>query len=209
MVMTRRFAFRAAAGGDVVAQLFARLPRKAVIDGAQLSCAVGLFAAPFWFALPPAPSWNLWIAGYAMLTCTVAALVAEAEWEPEANLTLGVWLLVAPWLLGFPHDTVAMLVHVAGGTVAAVLSVFELRRAEDSPPRRFGPAAARRQEMVSVVRAVTPAACARAPVRARRHRRATAGVRPREGASARMARVRQLGARSPSGASFETSVAPR
>jgi hypothetical protein len=40
------------------------------------------------------------------------ALVAEAQWEQETNLALGVWVVVAPSVLGFPGHASAALVHV-------------------------------------------------------------------------------------------------
>ncbi len=163
MLPVRRFAFGAAANGD----LLAHVPRKTLVDAAQFGCAVLVFASPFWLAFPPVPAWDLWAAGYAMLTFSVAALVAEAEWEPRANLVIGLWLLAAPWALAFSRDTPATLVHLTGGAAMCVLTAFELWRAEQSPPRRFGPSAARRPDLISFVTAMAPPASRQAMARAR------------------------------------------
>ena len=163
MILVRRFASRAAADGG----LLARVAQKMLVDIAQLGCAFLLFASPFWFAFRPIPAWDLWIAGYAMVTFSVAALVAEAEWEPQANLMLGLWLLAAPWMLGFSHETTATLVHFTGGVAISVLSAFELWRGQENPPKRFGPAAARRPDLISVVSATAPAGYRQVIARAR------------------------------------------
>jgi hypothetical protein len=156
MSLMRRIAFPAAANSELLAENFDRLPSKAHIDAVQVGCAFLLFSSPFWIEFPPAAAWNLWVIGYAMLTFSVAALVAEAEWEPQANLALGLWLVVAPWMLAFSHDETATLVHLAGGAAASILSALELWCAEETPPRRFGPAAARRAELFSVASATVP-----------------------------------------------------
>ncbi len=150
MLPVRRFAFGAAANGD----LLAHVPRKTLVDAAQFGCAVLVFASPFWLAFPPVPAWDLWAAGDAMLTFSVAALVAEAEWEPRANLVIGSWLLAAPWLLGFSQDMPATLVHLGGGVATCVLRAFVLWHAQQSPPRRFGPSAGRRPDVISFVTAM-------------------------------------------------------
>jgi SPW repeat len=166
MIPVRRFAFGAAARGD----LLAYVPRKTLVDAAQFGCAFLVFASPFWLAFPPVAAWDLWAAGYTMLTFSLAALVAEAEWEPRANLVIGLWLLAAPWVLAFSQDMPATLVHLAGGVAMCALSAFELWRAGKSPPRRFGPSAARRPDVISRVTATGPSAYEQTVARARRAR---------------------------------------
>jgi SPW repeat len=163
MFPVRRFALGAAANGE----LLAYVPRKILVDAAQFGCAFLVFASPFWLAFPPVPAWNLWVAGYAMLTFSAAALVAEAEWEPRANLVVGLWLLAAPWVLAFSQDTPATLVHLGGGVATCVLTAFALWHAEQSPPRRFGPSAAQRPEVISLITATAPSAYRQTMARAR------------------------------------------
>jgi hypothetical protein len=164
MTLVRRFVSRAAAKGVVVA----RIPRKMLVDIAQLGCAFLLFLSPFCFVFPPLAAWDLWITGYSMLTVSVAALVAEAEWEPQANLLLGLWLVAAPWTLGISHETAASLVHLTGGVAISLLSAVELWHAEQNPPRRFGPAAAQRPDLISLVSATAPAGQRQVSARSRR-----------------------------------------
>ena len=79
-----------------------------------------------------------------LLTASLAAIVAEADWEPRANLWLGTWVLAAPWTLGFSHEPEATLVHVIGGALVSMLSAAEVWFIGRSPPWRFGPGAAQR-----------------------------------------------------------------
>jgi SPW repeat len=118
--------------------------REKVLALIRLICAAIMFGSLWAFDLAQTPTWNLGICGYAMLTASLAALVAEADWEPRANLWLGVWILAAPWVLGFSHETGATLVHLVGGGLVSLLSALEVWSGDRSPPWRFGPAAAQR-----------------------------------------------------------------
>jgi hypothetical protein len=120
------------------------LTREPILDSLKLACSAGLLASPWVFAFNATATWTLWVCGYAMLTVSLAALVAEADWEPRANLWLGAWVMAAPWALGFFADTEATFVHMAGGGLISVLSAVELWNAERNPPWRFRPGAASR-----------------------------------------------------------------
>jgi SPW repeat len=121
--------------------------RETVLDIIKLVCATLLFASPWILQFTPTPTWNAWVCGYAMLTVSVAALVAEADWEPHANLWLGAWVLGAPWALGFSQETEAMVVHVVGGSLVFILSAVEIWTTERNPPWRFRPGAAQRADV--------------------------------------------------------------
>ncbi|MDK4743037.1 SPW repeat protein [Rhizobium sp. CNPSo 3464] len=51
----------------------------------------------------------------------VAALYAFHEAEEWVNL-VGIWAIVAPWVLGFSAVTAAMWAHVIAGIIVAVLA---------------------------------------------------------------------------------------
>jgi hypothetical protein len=119
-------------------------PREALLDSLKLTCAAALFASPWVFDLPAVATWNLWVCGYAMMSISLVALVAEADWEPGANFWLGAWIMAAPWMVGFFEEPEATFVHMAGGGVVLILSAVELWTAERNPPWRFRPGAALR-----------------------------------------------------------------
>jgi SPW repeat len=129
--------------------------RENVIDLIKLVCAAILFLSPWVLDLSRIPAWNLWVCGYAMLTASLAAIVAEADWEPRANLWLGTWVMAAPWILGFPQQSEATLVHVIGGTLISMLSAIEVWFIGRSPPWRFGPGAAQRTALPAAAMTVS------------------------------------------------------
>jgi hypothetical protein len=64
------------------------------------------------------------------------ALAAFAVWEEWLNLFAGLWLIVAPRLLGF-QDSNAMTIDLVIGTVVAALAALEMWLAVDR--RQGGP----------------------------------------------------------------------
>jgi hypothetical protein len=123
--------------------------RDRVLDLTKLICGALLLASTWALEFAPLPTSNLRVCGYASLTASLAALVAEADWEPRANLWLGLWLLAAPWMLGFSQDPAAVLVHMIGGGLICMLSAVEGWSGERNPPWRFGPAAAQRATLAT------------------------------------------------------------
>jgi len=95
-------------------------------DWINLVLAVCLFISPWVIGFAPetAPAWNAWIVGIILGALAVATLAAFAEWEEWANLMLGLWLIVSPWLLGFAANVNAMWTHVVVGVLVAVISAW-------------------------------------------------------------------------------------
>ena len=52
------------------------------------------------------------ISGATVMLLSLAALIAFGDWEEWAALVMGLWLVVSPWVLGFPHAA-AMKIHIA------------------------------------------------------------------------------------------------
>jgi hypothetical protein len=111
---------------------------------AKLGCAVLLIGASLVFEFRDAAAWNAFLCGYAIFTAAIAAMAAEADWEPQANLAVGVWTMAAPFALGFANDTPALFVHLVAGSLALVLSALAFLGSERGPPSRFQPGAASR-----------------------------------------------------------------
>jgi SPW repeat len=61
----------------------------------------------------------------------LAALVRVMAWEEWANLVLGVWLVISPWMLGFSGLVAAMWNAVIVGAVVAVLALWALGTDKD------------------------------------------------------------------------------
>ena len=79
-------------------------------------------------------SQNAYISGIAIAVLAIAALAAFAVWEEWLNLIVGLWVLVAPWVLGF-QGTTAMTVHAITGAAVAILAAIELWMMSQIPPR--------------------------------------------------------------------------
>jgi SPW repeat len=65
--------------------------KKSFIDVMKLGCAILLTAAPWIFGLDRGSiaTWNAWLNGSAIALIAVAALMYEAEWDPETTLGVG------------------------------------------------------------------------------------------------------------------------
>ena len=87
-----------------------------------------LFVSPwlFGFSNGQPASWNAWICGLAILVFAGAAVASMQEWEEWVNGALGLWSLVAPWVLGFAGVASAMWTHVGIGLAVAILAAVEL-----------------------------------------------------------------------------------
>lgn len=95
-------------------------------DWVNLVLAVCLFVSPWalGFAVETVPAWNAWIVGVVLAALAVATLAAFAEWEEWANLVLGLWLIISPWLLEFAPNVNAMWTHVVLGALVAAASAW-------------------------------------------------------------------------------------
>ncbi|MCK1743213.1 SPW repeat protein [Bradyrhizobium sp. 139] len=105
-------------------------------DVANLILGAFLFFSPWMFGFDAgAASQNAYIAGIAIAVLAVAALAAFAVWEEWLNLIVGLWTLVAPWVLGFQGARTAMTIHVVVGIAVAALAAIELWIMSQNPPR--------------------------------------------------------------------------
>ncbi|WP_207481577.1 SPW repeat protein [Arenibaculum pallidiluteum] len=108
--------------------LLERRREESVIDVLNAVLALVLFCAPwvFGFAGQSAAAWNAWLTAVVIGGIAVAAVFAFATWEEWANLVLGLWAVVSPWVLGFAGLPAAMWSHVGVGVGVAALAAIEL-----------------------------------------------------------------------------------
>lgn len=100
--------------------------REAVLDLYNLLLALLLFASPWLFALQNATAKvDLWVSSAIIAVISLGAIAAYANWEEWANLLLGIWLVVSPWVVGFAH-TRAMHFSIGIGAVVAFLAALDL-----------------------------------------------------------------------------------
>ena len=100
--------------------------KEAILDAYNLALGLFLFASPWLLGFAGGVTGDdVWATGILVSLFSLMALVAFREWDEWANLALGAWLIVSPWLLGFPH-TRAMHLTTGVGLVVFYLSGLEL-----------------------------------------------------------------------------------
>lgn len=111
--------------------------RRDLVDWINLVLALALFLAPWalGFAGDTAPAWNAWVSAAAITALAFAAIQAFAEWEEWINLAFGLWVVIAPWALGFAGTSTALWSHVLLGALVAALSAWNLWLIRQAPPR--------------------------------------------------------------------------
>lgn len=107
-------------------------------DWANLVLGIWLFISPWVlnFAAASAPgagnpetpgtalanaAWNAWVLGVIIALVSISALSRPAVWQEWLNALLGIWVFIAPWVLGFAaaanaawdHWIVGFLVFIA------------------------------------------------------------------------------------------------
>ncbi|TIQ10744.1 SPW repeat protein [Mesorhizobium sp.] len=97
---------------------------RTAFDFVNIIAGLGLLLSPWYlgFAAEAYAAWNAWFVGAAVTLIAVAALFSFHQVEEWANVVLGLWALVSPWVLGFSPVTAAMWAHVIAGIVVAVLA---------------------------------------------------------------------------------------
>ena len=74
---------------------------------------------------------NAVLLGILIALAALVALFKVMAWEEWANVVLGVWLVVSPWVLGFADVTMAMWNAVIVGIVVAALALWALGTDKD------------------------------------------------------------------------------
>lgn len=77
---------------------------------------------------------NAVVLGLALAAVSLGAVVTPAAWEDWTEAGIGLWLAVAPWVLGFGHDTRAMAAHVVIGLVVLALAAWALATDREYTP---------------------------------------------------------------------------
>ncbi len=97
-------------------------------DWINLVCAVLLFISPWILAFSGdvMATRAAWISSVVVAIFAVAALVQFAEWEEWVSALLGLWMILAPWIVGFASVGVAVAAFVVLGIVVLAASASEL-----------------------------------------------------------------------------------
>lgn len=102
-------------------------------DWVDLALGALVFLSPWalGYAASEAPgaaaaSWSAWLTGPVIAATALASLIRFDDWAEWINVVLGVWLMAAPWLLGFTGLAGATGSHVVLGFLVAAFAAWEL-----------------------------------------------------------------------------------
>lgn len=100
-------------------------------DWTNLVLGFWLFLTPWIFSnLSAAANTNAWLVGAAIVISSGLALRALRPWEEWTNLTLGVWMILSPWVLGYTGHEGFMWNSIVIGALVAVLSGYSIPMAQ-------------------------------------------------------------------------------
>jgi hypothetical protein len=117
--------------GQLISKVRATLRNASVLDAYTVLCGVFLVLAPWLFGFIHAEGRiDAEVAGVMLITLSATGFLAFADWEEWLKVAVGIWLIAAPWLLGFVH-TSAMHVSIAIGIVVTFLTLLEIWVAHD------------------------------------------------------------------------------
>jgi hypothetical protein len=83
-------------------------------------------------------SWSAWLTGPVIAATSLASLIRFDDWAEWVNVLLGVWLIVAAWVLGFTGIATATASHIILGALVAALAAWELWREYNPAARHSG-----------------------------------------------------------------------
>lgn len=97
-------------------------------DAVNIVLGLWLIASPWalGFVTDPAPTWNAWAVGVIIAVAAFAAMVAFNKWEEWAEVALGAWLIVSPYLLGFEMAMTPTINQAAVGVIVAGLAIWSV-----------------------------------------------------------------------------------
>ena len=98
--------------------------RDSSLDVYNLLLALFLFVSPWMLGhASETAQIDLWVSGILIAAVSVAAIIAFSEWEEWLCLTLGIWLVSAPFVLDFEHTEAAHISVGAGGVVVFLVAL--------------------------------------------------------------------------------------
>jgi putative effector of murein hydrolase LrgA (UPF0299 family) len=100
-------------------------------DWVNLLLGLWILISPVQLGFAPGQAeatWNAWVIGMGIITVFVVSgsVHAKTVWQEVANLILGLWLMVSPWLLGFATHMTARNNAVAVGFSVAALALWAM-----------------------------------------------------------------------------------
>lgn len=107
-------------------------------DLVMLLLGMWLFVSPFVLQYAEATdlaAWNSYLLGFSVVVVAGAALLRPQMWEEWVNLALGIWLIIAPFVLVFYLEhPLAMWNHIIIGLLIGGDALWTIL--QQGPPRK-------------------------------------------------------------------------
>ena len=78
-------------------------------------------------------AWNAWVLGVIVFLVALSAIGRMEFWQEWINLLLGIWIFIAPWVLGFVNLANASWDHWVVGALIFLISISNLTAARRQP----------------------------------------------------------------------------
>lgn len=98
-------------------------------DWGNLIIGAALLVSPFIREYPDASQaamWNAFGSGLAVMIFAAFAVYLPRAWEEGINTLLGLWLVAAPWVLGFSHHRDIAIISIFAGCAVMVLALWAM-----------------------------------------------------------------------------------
>lgn len=97
-------------------------------DWVVLGLGAALIVSPAFdpASLTPVVVLNTIVVGFLILCLAISELALVERWDEQANLALGVWMIVAPLALGYFGVGMLWFWHMVMGAAVALIALLEL-----------------------------------------------------------------------------------
>lgn len=107
------------------------MDRKEWQEGVTVLLGMWILISPMVLGFAPSQrevTWNLWAVGVVLLIVAAGRAAAQVPkvWQEAANLILGIWLMLSPWVLGFATHSGGRNSTIVAGLVIAALALWAL-----------------------------------------------------------------------------------
>ncbi|MEA3159658.1 MAG: hypothetical protein QOD95_1206 [Gammaproteobacteria bacterium] len=100
-------------------------------EGVTILLGVWILISPMVLGFAPSQrdvTWNSWVIGVVLLIVAAGRAAAQVPkvWQEAANLVLGTWLILSPWILEFGAHAPARNSTLVAGIVVAGLNLWAM-----------------------------------------------------------------------------------
>jgi hypothetical protein len=108
---------------------------KMVLAAVNIVAGIILAFSPWFlgYAATMSAAWNAWLVGAVLAVIGLVAMYAHHQSEEWMSMMVGLWSVVAPWVLGFAAVSAAATMHVLAGIIVAVVAACILWFSHDRP----------------------------------------------------------------------------